>query len=231
MSGAGWVRNGLIFAGFVGASVFGVQGAMHEPETVEENNVSSTNGPIVVTASTRLAVGERLTLDAPLALDFPQGRNSLTGEDVQIIPTNPLLEFDVDRRFDSQINLPPPAITGELPPARASDEVQNDGNTTTSTSSTSRVDDLPDDVKTIATTGFAHLEEGNRLLVEGMDLIRTSGGGDKGSEKLRNAFAAFTMALDELSAALKRAPDNRALEAGVRDAREGRVAANKHRYN
>ncbi len=230
MSAIGWVRNGLIFAGMAAGGAVAIAAAAKAPESADNGPVAAT--PVVLNTARPLEL-PLAQLGKPVSLDSAFGRTEVTGIATFRVPADPLGELGVNREFDGNLDLEPPKTATDLPPQKAADEFipgEEPKAGTPTTKVAVSLADLPKEAKESAEAGKAALEEGNRLLQEGINLVRGVGVQrdlNEGDRLLAEAARQFEAARDHLREALIRAPNHPGLLDMMQEAKANLFNARK----
>lgn len=232
MSAIGLVRNVLIFGGMVIGGFLCVRAAMQPAQTAPEGGPEA--GAPVVLNTARPADAPIAQLGKPISLESPFGRTEVTGIATFRVSPDPLSELGVDRQYDGAIDLKPPELTPDLPPQKAADEVvprDDDDPAPLELPGNISLDDLPKDARAAADAGKADLEKGNRLLVDGLALVRGSGGARnarEGNLLLADAARCFESARDNFRIALSYSPNHSGVLELMQEAKANLFTARKH---
>jgi len=232
MSSVIWIRNTLILAGIGAGALIAVQSALKTPPAPPQAPADASRAVILNTA--RAAPAPVAMLARPLSLDSAFGRSELGGVRVFGAPADPLFELDIERRYDRIVlGLPPmPSVDGR--PIRAEDEViagEDERPARPARVSDERLADLPQGARQSADSGRVELQEGNKLMHEGLAILRGDKEGttlDEPDRLLSRAARHFEAARDQLRAALAFAPEHRALLEMLQEAKTNLYTCMKH---
>lgn len=230
MSAIGWVRNGLIFAGLGMGGFLAVRAAARPAQALDGADAPQS-APVVLNTA-RPAESPVAMLAKPISLESPFGRTEITGIATFRVSPDPLSDLGVNRDFDGNIDLPPPKGASDLPPAKAADEVvpgNDDQPVPVRPLNGFGLDDLPKEAREFADLGRAALEEGNKLLTEGLDKVRGGGrNAQEGNRILGEAARQFEAARDHFRDALARVPNHAGVIDLIQQAKANLFTARKH---
>lgn len=223
------LRNLLIVGGVAGGVALTVRGAIAELPPAADTGPAAPQ-PVTLNTAKPPALPPA-PLQNPLSLESVYGRSELTGSAVKRVPADPLDETNIDRRWDVTLELPPPRVDNDLPPAKASDEVPEPVATGASQDEFD-LSDLPESAKAAAASGQDSLRQGMKLLREGRDMVQKLGSDNdlrEGQQKLVDATHMLEDARDHFRRALQVAPNHAALLALLQDAKAGIYSVMKFR--
>lgn len=172
---------------------------------------------------------EFIRLQEPVSIEAAFGRSELSGMPVDHVPVSPLLELNLDRRWDVALQLAPPRPSGDLPPARASDEVVEPPADDEAVSREYPLRGLSGEALAAARQGLILLKSGFALLKEGESMYRDEGPrGAEGREKLREAAGALREAQERFRTALRHSPGHPDLNTLMRESKAMLYHCMKH---
>jgi hypothetical protein len=219
-------RNLIIGLGAVGALGFMLSGIFNRETPADNTPAAGAPGAPVVLNTAAPPIAPVVRLTKPASIEQPFGRTLLTGVQVEAVPRDPLESVDIDRRWDGgglPVVYKPPA---DLPASPASDAI-NDAPLRDKERppevSDSEFGDLPEDARKRVATAKELYQKARAIMTS------VERGHPQWSQKMGEAADTLKRARDELSEALKIAPESRALIDFMQEVKFDLYACNKHR--
>ncbi|MCC6573597.1 MAG: hypothetical protein IT462_07390 [Planctomycetes bacterium] len=157
-------RNIMIVLGLLAGAGLGMWRYRFEFMPVEAPKVAAAKGGSPIQINAALPPRARmLKLNRPQSIDFPYGRELLTGKPALDAPRDPLNALPIDRSHDRAVPETPAAPVGELPAGPAADEVKERTEVEPPVIEYTELAALPKEAKELAEAAAKLLEEASRL--------------------------------------------------------------------
>jgi hypothetical protein len=222
------IRNILLAIGVIAGGLLAFAGFVREVEAPEQAEQPAPADPVKLRTArpprqTHVPVGN------PASLDGAFGRSEITGVQTRSVPLDPLHSLAFERRWDAVLDAPPVDPATGLNVPRAADEVLEPEISEALPQAEPLLRTLTGEARMRAEEGLASMHRGTELLKEGMQQFRRPGqAGLDGRQKIRDAADLLRDARDKFDAALRLAPDNRALWRVIQETKANLYAAMKH---